>query len=530
MKKQIATHFKTSNPSTGSTVVNGYALGQEWYNTVSGEKFYHKTDGVWISVDTSTLPDGTVTSVGLTMPSAFSVSNSPIISSGDIEVTGAGLASQYVRGDGTLASFPDVAGGGGGQVYYLNGGISQGVIGSASYYQMSVAANVSTGVDFTSGTSSEVFANFITDTGKPTQETIPAGVWILQCYFSQSESTGTPEVSASVEVYNGATFSVLSSSLVEEITNGTAIDLYTFTVAVPEYTPLTTSDRIAIRFSVGNLSGTNTVTLHTQGPHFSSVQTTFTTGVAALDGLTSAAQYFQIGTTGSDFNIATSGNDTHVFNLPTASATKRGALSSSDWTLFNGKQETLTLTTTGTTGSATLVSNTLNIPQYSGGGSATKEIVRMYHALWPFAGAAVNNWFSWSRNSSTMLTQNPSSFGSTVSPPNFLVDVNFLLITGRTKLTKVFWTNRDGTNGSNIQMYIKSFTYANGTGRGTETNNQVLVNETWTTPLPSGNGFKDNFTIATHTLDAITGIQIVVRQVTGTPTSIQGVNLILEFE
>jgi hypothetical protein len=238
-----------------------------------------------------------------------------------------GIASQYIRGDGTLASFPDIAGGGGGQVYYLNGGISQGVIGSASYYQMSVSANVSTGVDFTSGTSSGVFANFITDTGKPTQETIPAGVWILQCYFSQSESTGTPEVSASVEVYNGATFSVLSSSLVEEITNGTAIDLYTFTIAVPEYTPLTTSDRIAIRFSVGNLSGTNTVTLHTQGPHFSSVQTTFTTGVAALDGLTSTAQYFQTGTTGSDFNIATSGTDTHVFNLPTASATKRGALS-----------------------------------------------------------------------------------------------------------------------------------------------------------------------------------------------------------
>jgi hypothetical protein len=162
MKKQIATYFKSSNPSIGNVVASGYALGQEWYNTVTGEKFYHKTDGVWISVDTSALPAGTVTSVGLTMPSAFSVSNSPITSSGSIAVTGAGSASQYVRGDGTLASFPDVAGGGGGQVYYFNGGISQGVIDTASYYQMSVAANISEGVDFTSGTSSEVFANFIT--------------------------------------------------------------------------------------------------------------------------------------------------------------------------------------------------------------------------------------------------------------------------------------------------------------------------------------------------------------------------------
>ena len=50
--------------------------------------------------------DGTVTSVGLTMPSAFTVSNSPITGSGTIGVTGAGTTAQYVRGDGTLATFP----------------------------------------------------------------------------------------------------------------------------------------------------------------------------------------------------------------------------------------------------------------------------------------------------------------------------------------------------------------------------------------------------------------------------------------
>jgi hypothetical protein len=35
-----------------------------------------------------------VTSVGLTMPPAFNVTNSPIIDSGTIDVTGAGLATQ----------------------------------------------------------------------------------------------------------------------------------------------------------------------------------------------------------------------------------------------------------------------------------------------------------------------------------------------------------------------------------------------------------------------------------------------------
>jgi len=47
---------------------------------------------------------GTVTSVGLSMPSAFSVIGSPITSSGTFSVSGAGTSSQYIRGNGTLAT------------------------------------------------------------------------------------------------------------------------------------------------------------------------------------------------------------------------------------------------------------------------------------------------------------------------------------------------------------------------------------------------------------------------------------------
>jgi hypothetical protein len=39
-------------------------------------------------------------------------------------------------------------------------------------------------------------------------------------------------------------------------------------------------------------------------------------------------------------------------------------LSSTDWTTFNNKQNALTLTTSGTSGAATLVGATLNIPVY----------------------------------------------------------------------------------------------------------------------------------------------------------------------
>lgn len=49
-----------------------------------------------------------VTSVGLSMPSAFTVTNSPVTSSGTLTVTGAGNTGQYIRGDGTLATFPSI--------------------------------------------------------------------------------------------------------------------------------------------------------------------------------------------------------------------------------------------------------------------------------------------------------------------------------------------------------------------------------------------------------------------------------------
>jgi hypothetical protein len=64
------------------------------------------------------------------------------------------------------------------------------------------------------------------------------------------------------------------------------------------------------------------------------------TGMTALNGLSADVQTISTGTTGSDFNVVSSGTD-HQFNLPTASATNRGALSTTDWSAFNGKQAAL---------------------------------------------------------------------------------------------------------------------------------------------------------------------------------------------
>jgi len=47
-----------------------------------------------------------ITSLGITMPSGFIVTNSPLFNSGTISITGAGDDTQYIKGDGTLGNFP----------------------------------------------------------------------------------------------------------------------------------------------------------------------------------------------------------------------------------------------------------------------------------------------------------------------------------------------------------------------------------------------------------------------------------------
>ncbi len=77
----------------------------------------------------------------------------------------------------------------------------------------------------------------------------------------------------------------------------------------------------------------------------------FTATVAGVGGiltlnpgsLTGPTVTFQTGTSGTDFNLAGAAN-TLTLNLPTASATARGLLSSADWNVFNAKQAAISVT------------------------------------------------------------------------------------------------------------------------------------------------------------------------------------------
>ena len=325
----------------GST--DGYLSSTDW-NTFDG-KFNVPTglvtdylDGLGTPTPFPAIPTGTVTSVDLSMPAAFSVAGNPVTTSGTLAVTAAGVATQYIRGDGQLANFPTSTGGGASVSYYLNGSVSQGTFGGVAMREINKVPVIGAGTDFTINADGYI-QSFITDANDPNQLEIPAGNWTFETYFSASSNGGNPKFYIELYKWDGATLTSIASNSTnpENITGGTAIDLYLTALAVPQ-TALLATDRLAVRFYV--IHSGRTITMHTEDNHLSQIITTFSTGLTSLNGLTAQTQLLAVGTAGTDFAISST-TATHTFNLPTASAANRGALSTADWTAFDAKQAAL---------------------------------------------------------------------------------------------------------------------------------------------------------------------------------------------
>jgi hypothetical protein len=327
----------------------------DYYDIDFWDGFVYQTAKIKGSVIKSAILSGIA--INLTAPSAFIVGGSPTDGTGTLTLTGAGLANQYIRGDGTLATFPTSGGGGNSVNYYLNGGTAASV---GTYYQMSKTAVIGTNVDF-SLAGNGLISQWLTDVNDPNVTEIPSGNWNFEMFFSASSSGGVPKFYIELLKYDGATFTTIAdnSAVPESITSGTAIDLYLSSVAVP-LTSLSITDRLVIRVYIVDSVLGRTIINHTQDSHLCQVITTFSSGISSINGLTKQTQYLAVGTSGTDFNID-SITDTHTFHLPTASALNRGALSTTDWINFDSKQPAGTYATgTGTADGTNTGDNAIN--------------------------------------------------------------------------------------------------------------------------------------------------------------------------
>ena len=192
--------------------------------------------------------------------------------------------------------------------------------------------------------------------------------------ITYNSSTGA--ISYSGTVYTDSSVRALISLTTTGTSGASTYNNTTGVINVPEYTLaglggitasfLSGGTGITYNSSTGAISYSGTVytdaSVRALFSASGSVSYNNTTGVISLTGgnLTEATSSVLTITGGSGAVI---GGGTSI-QVKQATTSISGFLSSTDWTTFNNKQATITLTTTGTSGNATFSSNTLNIPNY----------------------------------------------------------------------------------------------------------------------------------------------------------------------
>jgi len=149
------------------------------------------------------------------------------------------------------------------------------------------------------------------------------------------------------------------------------------------------TEAISARANLGLAIGSNVLAYRTFGTAANSATTDFSpvAGSSSITTLGTISTGLWNATPISDIYIASSGTwnakenaltfssplsrSTNTISIQAATGSANGYLSSADFTTFNSKQGAITLTTDGTSGAATLVGNTINVPQYTGGGTVT---------------------------------------------------------------------------------------------------------------------------------------------------------------
>ena len=269
-----------------------------------------------------------------------------------IDFVGSGVNASTVGGDVTIT----IPGGSGNTTYYLNQTVNQ-----APYKEFSsiVTSAVEQVVPLTvlAGATS-VIAEYQTPSNIPGTTQIPGGLWQFFLHFNAVAAGQNWIIRPTVYKRDLGGIETLIFTPDPEIVTGmpTVTTMFVCDGVFPASTILTT-DRIVVRISMQNTTGVSqTVNFRTEGSQHYSVGLTTLNQVIPTGAVTSVT-----GTA----PIVSSGGLTPAISIPQSSATVDGYLSSSNWSVFDAKQGAITLTTTGSSGASTFITNTLNVPTYT---------------------------------------------------------------------------------------------------------------------------------------------------------------------
>jgi hypothetical protein len=275
--------------------------------------------------------------------------------------TPSGTTLQYLRGDGSLATFPSLTG------YVPYTGATQNVdLGTHTLSAKDLVINHSSGsgvaASITKGGAGEALTvnktsgsgNAMSVTGGVTQldelhlTTDLADAYIASAATWNAKVPSTRTISTTAPLSGGGDLSANRTLSIAQAT--TSVDGY---LSATDWTTFNGKQDALV--SGTNIKTVNSTTLLGSGNI--AVEPTITAGTTG--------QYYRGDKTFQTLDKTAVG----LANVDNTSDANK-PISTDTQTALNAKQDTLTLTTTGTSGAATLTGATLNIPQYSGGGSS----------------------------------------------------------------------------------------------------------------------------------------------------------------